>query len=107
MQDSRTGSLLEELKERLLQSADLLKGFGVVKMVVFGSVLPGDSREQSDLDLLVEFEPDRTPGLGFFRLESQLSRILGRKVDLNTPGFLSPRFRDEVVSEAQTVYEEV
>jgi predicted nucleotidyltransferase len=106
MLETGTDSLLEELRERLLQSAELLNRFGVVKMAVFGSVLHGDSREQSDLDLLVEFKPDRTPGLGFFRLENQLSRILGRRVDLNTPGFLSPRFRDEVVTEAQTIYEQ-
>ena len=106
MLETGTASLLDELKSRLLQSADLLKGFGVLKVAVFASVLHGDFGEESDLDLLVEFEPNRTPGLGFFRLESQLSRILGRKVDLNTPGFLSPRFRDEVVTEAQTVNEQ-
>ena len=68
------------------------------KLAVFGSVLHGDARPDSDLDVLVEFEPGHVPGLAFFGMEQELSELLGRKVDLNTPQFLSPYFRDEVLA---------
>ncbi len=76
------------------------------KLSLFGSVLRDDFRSDSDIDVLVEFEPGRTPGFGFFAMEEELSELLGRKVDLNTPGFLSPRFREEVLAEAQVQYDE-
>lgn len=44
------------------------------------------------------------PGLAFFALEAELSQIIGRRVDLNTPGFLSEHFRDKVMREAENVY---
>ena len=56
------------------------------------------------MDVLVEFEPGFVPGLRFFSMEEELSTILGRKVDLNTPGFLSRYFRDKVLAEAETQY---
>jgi hypothetical protein len=71
---------------------------------LFGSVLRDDFRPESDVDVLVEFEPGFTPGLAFFAMEEELSGILGRKVDLNTPGFLSPYFREEVVRSAEEMY---
>lgn len=52
----------------------------------------------------VEFEPGHTPGLAFFAMEAELSSILGRKVDLNTPQFLNARFREQVLAEAQPQY---
>ncbi len=57
-------------------------------------------RPDSDVDVLVEFEPGTHIGLRFFVLEEELSEILGRKVDLNTPGFLSRYFRAEVLAES-------
>ena len=74
------------------------------KLSLFGSVLRGDFGPESDVDVLVEFEPGFVPGLAFFGMEEELSRILGRKVDLNTPNFLSPYFRDEAVRTAQVQY---
>jgi len=56
------------------------------------------------LDVLVEFAPGHVPGLAFFGMEQELSEMLGRKVDLNTPQFLSPYFRDRVLAEAQVQY---
>ena len=76
----------------------------IKKLAFFGSVLRDDFRPESDVDVLVEFELGRTPGLAFFRMEEELSRILGRQVDLNTPGFLSPYFRDRVIAEAEVRY---
>jgi predicted nucleotidyltransferase len=74
------------------------------KLSFFGSVLRDDFGPQSDVDVLVEFEPGHVPGLAFFSMESELSNILGRKVDLNTPQFLSPYFRDDIVAEAEAEY---
>jgi predicted nucleotidyltransferase len=57
--------------------------------------------------VLVEFEPGARVGLiGLARMENELSDLLGRKVDLNTPGCLSPCFRDEVLREAEIVHEQ-
>jgi predicted nucleotidyltransferase len=74
------------------------------KLSLFGSVLRDDFTENSDVDVLVEFEEGKTPGFRFFVMDEELSKILGRKVDLNTPGSLSKYFRDEVISEARPVY---
>ena len=74
------------------------------RLALFGSILRDDFRLDSDVDVLVEFEPGSTPGLAFFTMEAELSNILGRKVDLNTPGFLSKYFRDEVLREAEVLY---
>jgi uncharacterized protein len=76
------------------------------RLAFFGSVLRDDFGPESDIDVLVEFEPGHVPGLSFFSMEDELSRILGRKVDLNTPGFLSPHFRDQVLAEARVEYAE-
>ena len=75
------------------------------RLALFGSVLRDDFRPESDVDVLVEFEPDARVGLRFFALEEELSGIFGRKVDLNTPGFLSDYFRDEVLAEAEVQYD--
>jgi predicted nucleotidyltransferase len=76
------------------------------KLAVFGSALREDFRAESDLDVLVEFEPGRTPGLiRLAGMEIELSTLLGgRKVDMNTPLCLSPYFRDEILAEAEPVY---
>ena len=76
----------------------------VRRLALFGSVLRDDFSPVSDVDVLVEFEPGHVPGLSFFSMEAELSAILGRKVDLNTPGFLSRYFRDQVLAEAETQY---
>jgi uncharacterized protein len=74
------------------------------KLALFGSVLREDFRSDSDIDVLVEFEPGRVPGLAFFDMEAELSEILGRQVELHTPGFLSRHFRDMVMEEAEVQY---
>jgi uncharacterized protein len=74
------------------------------RLALFGSVLRDDFGPDSDVDVLVEFEPGDVPGLAFFEMQDELAAILGRKVDLNTPGFLSRYFRDEVLAEAETQY---
>ena len=57
------------------------------------------------MDLLVEFFPGRTPGLGFVWLQEELTRLFGRRVDLHTLGSLSPYFREEVLREARPIHE--
>ncbi len=74
------------------------------KLSFFGSVLRDDFGPDSDVDVLVEFEPGHTPGLAFFGMEQELSDILGHRVDLNTAGFLSRYFREAVVNEAEPQY---
>lgn len=79
---------------------------GIQRLAVFGSALRTDFRPDSDIDLLVEFEPDRVPGLfGIARMERELSVLLGgRKVDLRTPRDLSRYFRQRVFAEAEVQY---
>jgi uncharacterized protein len=74
------------------------------KLALFGSVLGPDFGADSDVDVLVEFEEGHTPGFAFFAIQDELSALVGRPVDLNTPGFLSPYFRDDVVRTAEVVY---
>jgi uncharacterized protein len=78
------------------------------KLALFGSVLRSDFRPDSDIDTLVEFEPDHVPGLiRLAGMELELSALLGgRKVDMNTPLCLSPYFRDKVLAEAEVLYAE-
>jgi len=74
------------------------------RLALFGSILRDDFRPDSDVDVLVEFEPGTRVGLAFFGMQDVLSELLGRMVDLNTPGFLSKYFRDEVLREARDLY---
>ncbi len=75
------------------------------RLALFGSVLRADFMPQSDVDVLVEFASGHTPGLSFFAMERELSEILGRKVDLNTPQFMSAYYRDEALSAAEVLYD--
>lgn len=86
--------------------AEFCQRHHIRRMSLFGSVLRDDFRPDSDLDVLVEFEEGRSPGL--FRLagmELELSGLLGgRRVDMNTPQCLGRHFRDQVMAEAQVQY---
>jgi len=75
------------------------------RLALFGSVLRDDFRPDSDIDVVVEFEPDTRIGWEFVTLADELSVLLGREVDLNTPDMLSRYFRDRVLSSMQVVYE--
>ena len=74
------------------------------KLAFFGSVLRDDFGPDSDVDVLVEFEPGYVPGLEFFSMQRELSAILGRKADMNTPQDLSKYFREEVLNGAEVEY---
>jgi len=86
------------------QLKDFCRRNHIRRLAFFGSVLREDFRPESDVDVLVEFEEGFTPGFAFFRIENELSRLLGRRADLNTPKFLSRYIRDRVVKESKVLY---
>ncbi|MCC7206099.1 MAG: nucleotidyltransferase family protein [Anaerolineae bacterium] len=76
------------------------------KLSLFGSVLGGDVRPDSDVDVLVEFDAGHAPGLfQFVDMQDELTALLGREADLNTPAFLSRHMRRRVLDSAQVLYE--
>ena len=84
--------------------AEFCRKWKIVEFSLFGSILRDDFGPESNVDVLVEFEPGHTPGLAFFRIQEELGEISGRKVDLNTPQCLSKYYRDEVLTEAEVQY---
>jgi uncharacterized protein len=95
---------VKNLEVDRIRLESLCRQYHVKRLAVFGSVQKGEDSPGSDLDLLVEFETGKTPGLAYFHLQDELSYLFGQTVDLNTAGFLSRYFREEVVRNAQNVY---
>ncbi|MGB9006769.1 MAG: nucleotidyltransferase family protein [Candidatus Aminicenantales bacterium] len=97
------------IKQRFNISARAMAKFcrtnHIQRLSLFGSVLGDDFRADSDIDVLVEFEPGHVPGFGIVAMENELSRLAGRKVDLRTPRDLSRHFREQVIREAEVRYE--
>ena len=77
---------------------------GVTKLAFFGSILTEGFKDESDVDIMVEFALGRTPGYAFFGLADELEAILGRKVDLTTYGGLHPFIKDDVLRSAELYY---
>lgn len=99
-----TKARIEIPKERL---ATFCRTHGIQKLSLFGSVLSDEFGPESDVDVLVEFRPGTRIGLiRLMRLEFELGEIFGRKVDLNTPGFISRYFRSRVLAEREVQYAE-
>ncbi len=86
--------------------AELCQQYHICWLALFGSGLRDDFRPDSDIDVLVEFEPGHTPGFAFIDIQDQLSELFKRTVDLNTPQDLSRYFRDRVLAEAEVYYEQ-
>ena len=85
--------------------AEFCRRYRIRKLSLFGSVLREDFQDESDVDVLVEFEPGAKVGLiTFAGMELELSEILGRKVDLRTPAELSRYIRDQILMEAIAQY---
>jgi predicted nucleotidyltransferase len=86
--------------------AAFCRGHHIRRLSLFGSVLRPDFRPDSDVDVLVEFEPGQVPGfLALHEIEAELSNLLGgRKVDLVTQRSLNRRLRDRVLSSAEVEY---
>ena len=85
--------------------AEFCRRHHIRRLALFGSVVRSDFTPESDVDILVEFEPGTR--IGMIRLagiEMELSGILNRKVDMHTPGFISKYFRDKVLAEAEDQY---
>ncbi|MEZ4526755.1 MAG: nucleotidyltransferase family protein [Desulfobacterales bacterium] len=90
-------------KEKL---TEFCRDHHIKKLSVFGSFLRDDFGPESDIDLLAEFDPDYIPGLlRLAGMETELSRILGRRADIQTPEDLSPYFRNRVLHLAEVQYE--
>jgi uncharacterized protein len=85
---------------------DLCKRHHITRLALFGSTLKGTARPDSDVDLLVEFDPAHIPGyFELYDMEQDFSRLLGgKKIDLRTLGDLSRYFRDEVARTAEVQY---
>ena len=78
----------------------------IQRLAFFGSVLRDDFAPDSDIDVLIEFAPGTRVGLiGLCGMEMELSSLLGRRVDLNTPGFFGDDIRDQVLGSAEVQYE--
>jgi uncharacterized protein len=88
------------------QLRDFCEQHHIEKLSLFGSAIRGELTDSSDVDVLVDFDPEHVPGLfAIVDMEQELSRLFGRKVDLRTAEDLSRHFRDEVVREARALYE--
>jgi len=85
---------------------EICRKYHVCTLALFGSAVRGDLRPDSDVDVLVEFEPDHRPGMvGLHELEQELSKLYGgRRIDLVNPKYLNHRIRDRVLAEAEVQF---
>lgn len=94
MKPDKTAAILQE-------NRTLLKDYHIKALYLFGSVVRGEDRPGSDVDILVEFQPDAHVGLfGLARLQRRLTEILGRPVDLTTPDALHKALKDRIIKES-------
>ena len=93
---------IEMPRERL---AELCRRNHIRRLSLFGSILRDDFGPDSDIDVLVEFEPGHTPGLAIVDVEEELSDLLdGRTVDMVNPRYLNRRLKSRVLDEAEVQY---
>jgi len=97
-------SIVNELSQEQINA--FCQKYHIRRLAFFGSVVREDFSPQSDVDVLVEFDPRHIPGLDFFLMEAELSRLIGRKVDFLTPDFLSSEIRETALSESVVAYEQ-
>ncbi len=97
----------QEIKKRLLSAVKNDPNSADIKYVaLFGSYVNGTPREDSDIDVLIDFYPQSIVGLfKYIDIQENLSKALGKKVDLLTPPAISKYYRDEVLKQAECVYE--
>lgn len=84
--------------------ADVCRRHHIRHVALFDSVLRDDVTADRGVDVLVRFDPHDVPGFAFARMQEERGEILGRRVDMGTPGFLSPSIRDRVEREAHPLY---
>jgi predicted nucleotidyltransferase len=94
-----------EIKILYPEIAQICQEYHISKLALFGSILRDDFHSDSDIDILVEFAPGKTPGFAFIDIQQRLSQLFDRTVDLNTPQDLSRYFRDEVLAKAEVIYD--
>jgi hypothetical protein len=93
-----------DIEKKIRANRELLQKFSVKKVMLFGSSVRGEALPKSDIDLLVEFEPDAEIGLfEFIQLKDELSKLLGISVDLVTEDSLHPELRGDILREARHV----
>ena len=102
------GDNMSRLKINIPQDkiAEFCRRNHIMRLSVFGSALRENFDMESDVDVLVELNPRAR--IGMIRLaamELEMSRLIGRKVDLNTPGFINPTFRKQIISDSEVQYE--
>ena len=97
----------ESIKEKLLNAVKSNPNIADIKSVaIFGSYVNGTPRDDSDIDVLIDFYPQATVGLfKYIDIQQNLSQSIGMKVDLLTPQAISKYFREQVLKEAEFVYE--
>jgi predicted nucleotidyltransferase len=96
---------IQDLPVDHVRLESLCREYHIERLAIFGSYLRGEQKPDSDLDLLVEFEPGKAPGLlRFFTLEGAFTDLFNKAVELSTPGFLHSSFREEVKQHAQPIY---
>ena len=86
------------------QLAKICHRYNIRRLALFGSALRDDFSDESDVDMLVEFEPGKTPGFKFITLEEELSRLVGRTVDLVTFKALNRHLRNDVLNQAEECF---
>jgi len=86
------------------QIAQFCQRHHIRRLALFGSVLRDDFADDSDVDVLIEFEPGVRIGWDFISVRDDLSELIGRPVDLLTPGSSRPAYREAILSSAEDVY---
>ena len=105
MSSPSTGRLAIEVPHE--QIAEFCRKWGIRRMAFFGSIVRGDFTPESDVDVLVEFRKERTPGWEFYTtIPDELAQILGRRVDMGTFHSLNRWIRNDVLAEAVDEYVE-
>ncbi|HEU5319040.1 MAG TPA: nucleotidyltransferase family protein [Chloroflexota bacterium] len=105
MAEAHAAEVAERLAINRQAVTALCRRHHIARLALFGSVLRDDFRADSDVDMLVEFQPGRVPGyITLAGIALELERVVGRPVDLRTPNELSRYFRDDVLSRARPVY---
>ena len=89
----------------LLQVADTCRRWHIRRLALFGSAIRDDFGPDSDIDILVDFEPGHAPGFDFITIQDELTEIFDNEVDLHTPASLSKYFRDDVLESARDLYD--
>jgi len=92
-----------QIAERLQRTRDQIEALGVRRLALFGSVVRGEARPDSDVDLLVQFDPERKTLSNFMSLAFLLEDLLGRRVELVTTESLSPFIGPHILREAEDV----